>query len=293
LSVVIIINPVAGGARPSAADARVQIARDALNAAGEPGAVVVTERVGHGRELAARAVKDGARLVIAWGGDGTLNEVGSALAFTSAALGIVPAGSGNGLARELGVARHPADAIAQAVRATPRAIDVGEIDGRLFVNLAGIGFDAHVAAKFAIPGRRRGALGYADLTARALASYVPLDYRIHTGGKVRNTRAMLLTLANSAQYGNGARIAPGARVDDGLLDLVVFEERSRFATVCALPHLFNGTVANVRGCRIDRLREVTIEADHPLTFHVDGEPAAGGTTLHGRVHPAALMVAIA
>jgi len=293
VSVVIIINPVAGGARPSTASSRVQIARDALKAAGETGEVIVTEAVGHGRELAARAVNNGARLVIAWGGDGTLNEIGSAVAFTSAALGIVPAGSGNGLARELGVSRRPAEAIARSLCAAPRPIDVGEIEGRLFINLAGVGFDAHIATEFAVPGRRRGFLGYVAVTARALASYVPLEYRIRSDGQVRTTRAVLLTLANSAQFGNGACIAPGARLDDGWLDLVAFEERSRFATVCALPRLFNGTVEKVRGCRIDRVREVAIEADRPLTFHVDGEPVAGGTTLRARVHPAALRVAVA
>ena len=90
---------------------------------------------------------------------------------------------------------------------------------------------------------------------------------------------MLVTIANSAQFGNGARIAPGARVDDGLLDLVVVEERSRLATVCQLPRLFNGTVGRIRGCSIRRIREVTIEADRPMTFHVDGEPVQGGTRL--------------
>jgi YegS/Rv2252/BmrU family lipid kinase len=255
--------------------------------------VVVTEHVGHGRELAAAAAAAGARLVIAWGGDGTISEVASSLIGSNVALGIVPAGSGNGLARELGIARRPAAAIADAVRATPSPIDVGDVEGRYFVNTAGIGFDAHVASRFATASRR-GFLGYVNVTARALASYVPLEYRISVDGRpAQIVRAVLVTIANSAQFGNGARIAPGAKVDDGELDLVTFEERSRFRTLCALPRLFNGTANRIAGCTTTRLQQVTISADAPLTFHVDGEPVLGGTTLRARVHPAALRVAVA
>jgi diacylglycerol kinase (ATP) len=271
----------------------VRLARHTTAASRVDATVVVTERVGHGRELAAAAAAAGARLVIAWGGDGTISEVASALIGSDVALGIVPAVSGNGLARELGIARRPAAAIANAVRATPSPIDVGDVEGRYFVNTAGIGFDAHIASRFAT-ARRRGFLGYVNITARALASYVPLDYRISVdGGAVQTARAVLVTIANSAQFGNGARIAPGARVDDGELDLVTFEERSRWRTVCALPRLFNGTANRIAGCTTTRLHEVTISADAPLTFHVDGEPVAGGTTLRARVHPAALRVAVA
>jgi len=170
-------------------------------------------------------------------------------------------------------------------------MDVGEIEGRYFVNAAGMGFDAHIASQFA-SSKRRGFLGYAGITARALASYVPLTYRITTGGTTVETRAVLVTLANSAQFGNGALIAPGARVDDGELDLVVVEERSRFRTICSVPHLFTGTANKIAGCRIARVTEVTIEAPAPMTFHVDGEPVQNGTRLRARVHPHALHIAV-
>lgn len=291
MSVAIIINPISGGARPEAARAKAQIALAVVAAHGDHPEVFVTEGVGHARELAKTAVRRGMRLVLAWGGDGTMNEVASALVFDDVPLGIIPAGSGNGLARELGIARRPEQAIADALAAEARPIDVGELEGRYFVNIAGIGFDAHIAAQFAA-ATRRGFVGYAGITARALTGYVPLEYRISSRGATQTVRAVLVTIANSAQFGNGALIAPGARVDDGELDLVVFEERSRFKTVCALPRLFNGTVGQVRGCNITRIREVTIEADQPLTYHVDGEPVVGGTRLRARIHPSALMVAI-
>jgi diacylglycerol kinase (ATP) len=299
VSTVFIINPISGGASPRAARARAQLALAVVDRHGDPVDVLVTEGVGHARELAKSAVRRGARLVLAWGGDGTINEVVSALAFGDVPLGIVPAGSGNGLARELGVNMRAEKAIAEALQAVPRPMDLGEIDdpstplgtGHLFANIAGIGFDAHIASQFAT-ATRRGFIGYAGITARALTGYVPQIYRVTTGGVERSHRAILVTIANSAQFGNNARIAPGARVDDGELDLVVMEERSRFGTVCHLPRLFNGTVARAPGCSIRRVREVTIESDQPMTYHVDGEPIQGGTRLRARIHPGALRVAV-
>ena len=168
---------------------------------------------------------------------------------------------------------------------------MGEIEGRLFVSIAGVGVDAHVASRFNAPSnRRRGFLGYAGITARALASYTPMRYRITVDGGVADVRAILVTIANSAQFGNGARIAPGALLDDGFLDLVVLQEHSRLKTLVHFPRLFTGSVAAVPGCRLERVTDVVIEADEPMTFHVDGEPCEGGRRLHARVHPAALKV---
>jgi diacylglycerol kinase (ATP) len=294
LSVAIIINPVSGGARPDAARRRAELAAAVVDTHGDRAEVFVTERAGHARELARAAAGRGVRLVIAWGGDGTINEVASALAFDDVPLGIVPAGSGNGLALELGIDRRPERAIANALRAEPRPMDVGEIDGRLFVNIAGIGFDAHVAAQFNGPDNtRRGLLGYLGVTSRALFGYEPSHYRLAFGEARSEVCAVLVTIANSAQYGNNARIAPHARVDDGELDLVVVEERSRLHTLLSLPHLFRGTAERVPGCTITRITQGTIEADQPMTFHVDGETVHGGTRLSVRVHPAALRVAVA
>jgi YegS/Rv2252/BmrU family lipid kinase len=292
-SATFVINPIAGGGTVRAAERNARLALSIAEGLRVPAEVFVTTHAGHARELAKAAAGRGARLVMAWGGDGTINEVMSALVGSDVALGIVPAGSGNGLARELGIDRRPPLAIANALAARPRPIDVGQLEGRYFVNTAGIGFDAHIASRFAT-AHRRGFLGYAGITARALTSYVPLHYRVTVAGAAeQRVRAVLLTIANSAQFGNGAIIAPGARVDDGELDLVIFEERSRFRTVCALPRLFNGTADRIAGCRITRLREVTVSAEAPLTFHVDGEPVEGGTTLRARVHPGALRVAVA
>jgi YegS/Rv2252/BmrU family lipid kinase len=299
MSVAIIINPVSGGVASSEVLRRIELAKSMIERLDEPGQVHVSQRRGHARELAADAAATGARLVMAWGGDGTVNEVASALAGGETALGIIPAGSGNGLARHLGVARQPGKAISQALAAVPRKIDVGELGGRVFASVAGIGFDAHIAGCFDrdVSGRR-GLSTYARITVRELWGYEPAVYRIdertneRVTGTARDRRALLITFANSAQFGNGARIAPAARVDDGRLDMVVFEEVSRFATVCGLPRLFNGTVGRLRGVSTEQITEATVEAAQPIAFHVDGEPVQGGRSLRAQVRAGALNVCV-
>jgi len=291
MQATIIINPISGVTRGSAATARADLARRVAASVGADADVAVTEGPGHARDLARAAAARGTDAVLAWGGDGTMNEVASALAFGGVPLGIVPSGSGNGLARELRIDPRPERAIAAALRATPRPIDVGEIEGRLFVNAAGAGVDAHIASRFNAPdNRRRGFLGYVNVTVRVLVTYVPARYRITSADGTIEVCALLVTLANSSQFGNGARIAPGARLDDGLLDLVVVDERSTLKAFWHMPRLFTGAGERIPGCRIQQVREVTIESDQPLIFHVEGEVCVGAKRLHARVHPRALKV---
>jgi diacylglycerol kinase family enzyme len=123
-------------------------------------------------------------------------------------------------------------------------------------------------------------------------TYRPQTYRIDWQNGATSCRALLVTLANASEFGNGARIAPCARVDDGRLDLVVVVEKSRLQTVLAIPRLFTGGVGRVRGVSINQIERATIESDHAMAFHVDGEPAQGGIRLEARVHPAALKVCV-
>ncbi len=294
MSIVIIINPVAGARGPDAAvGARVDLARRVAAESGEAADVFVTTGRGHARALARDARAGGARLVIAWGGDGTVNEVASALAFGDVPFAVVPAGSGNGLARELGVPADPAAALRAALRAAPRAIDAGELGGRLFVNIAGLGFDAHIAARFNDPQNgRRGLLGYALLTVRELGRYVACRYEISTPDAHLAVRALLVVIANGTEFGNRMRIAPGARVDDGALDLVVVEDRPGLARLWNLRRLITGSVERAPIWSSRRIERVTIESDAPILFHVDGEPIQGGVRLEGRVHPGALRMCV-
>jgi YegS/Rv2252/BmrU family lipid kinase len=289
--VTVLINPVSGGARPHHARQRAVLAAAAVEARGLEGEIFVTGRRGQARELAASALRRGTTRVVAWGGDGTVNEVASAIAFSDVAMGIVPAGSGNGLAGELGLPSDPARALDIALDGRPRPIDVGEMNGRYFVNVAGVGFDADVARRFdAAPNRRRGFLSYVWLTAQSLLQYTPARYTVTAGEWRRSVRALLVVVANGTEFGNRMRIAPGARVDDGTLDVVVVEEHSRVQTIGQLPLLALGRV-NRSAVWSSHHAEVTdIESDAPMWFHVDGEPVSGGTSLRARVHPGALQV---
>jgi YegS/Rv2252/BmrU family lipid kinase len=293
MRVAVIINPISGArGHPEVARRRVQLATKLLSAAHHAHEVHVTERGGHAYELAQSAIARGASLVVAWGGDGTMNEVGRAVAFSNATLGLIPAGSGNGLARELGVPMHPERALTTALHADPRAIDVGEINGRFFFNAAGVGFDAHVTWLFNNrPRGRRGMLPYVTIAARELFAYRPPEYTVTIDGETLRSPALLIAVANSRQYGNGALIAPDARLDDGQLDVVLIRGRSPLATLWGARRLFRGTLAAAAGVLMKRVTQVTITAGEPLRFHVDGEPVAEKNThLTARIHPGALRV---
>ena len=293
MPVAVIINPASGRRRRrDDAAARRALALRVLAAAGADGTVSLTEGAGHATVLARAARARGAGLVIAWGGDGTVNEVGRALVDTETALGIVPAGSGNGLARALGIPRGSAAALQHALGAPERRIDAGSLGDRLFFNVAGVGFDAHVAHQFGRLGRPRGLRGYVNLTARGLFTWQPPACRVSVDDcEPVVHRALLLTLANGPQWGNGALIAPGALLDDGLLDLVTVEQVSPAQLARAVPRLFTGTLDRAAGVSIRRVRVVRIAGDPPLYLHVDGEPVVcTEPVLDARVLPGALRV---
>jgi diacylglycerol kinase (ATP) len=291
--VAVIINPIAGvGGSLHRARRRAEQAMDALlDEAVEP-EVSLTERRGQALELARGAVERGARLVVAWGGDGTVNEVASALAHGPAAMGIIPGGSGNGLARMLGMPADPAKAIRRLVHGADRLVDLGDANGRLFANLAGVGFDAHVAHRFAQLGTgRRGFLRYAGIVLGELGRYEAQSYDVELNDEqLPRERAFLVSFANGRQWGNGAIIAPDALIDDGLLDAVIACPRSRRALFATIPRLFLGSLAGAPGVRYSRVSVGRVSASHPLTCHVDGEPMSPGNRLEIRVRPGALRL---
>jgi YegS/Rv2252/BmrU family lipid kinase len=286
----VIINPTSGPPRRGGAAARVRLAWSTLERLGVVADVHVTERPGHAHELALAAVEAGARLVVAWGGDGTINEVGRALVHRPVSLGIVPAGSGNGLARDLGLSFNPRRALERALGSPDRVIDAGEIGGKMFFNVAGIGLDAHVAAAAGTRENRRGLIPYLLTGARNLASYRPTEYSLEIEGAGSETAALAVVIANSRQYGFNAQIAPTAALDDGVLDLVVIESRSLVGNLIRLPSLFLGSIHRQVGVRVSKVRSMVIRARTPMLFHVDGEAIEGGIELVTRVHAGALSV---
>lgn len=292
--VAVVVNPVAGVWRAGTGGAaRVALARRLLEAAGVAGTVRVTRGPGDAAALARAAVARGAALVVAWGGDGTVNEVAGVLAGQPAALGIVPAGSGNGLARALGLPRRPAAALRVALSGPERRVDVGELGGHRFVNVAGVGFDAHVAARFnARPAGRRGPAPYFALVAREVFRYRPRTYRLRLEDESLELAALLIAWANAPRYGGLAQIAPDARPDDGVLDLVAVAARAPLRLLWEARRLFWGGLRDAPGVFRRRCRTLEVAGEPPLAFHVDGEPLAGGGLLRGRVHAGALRVRV-
>jgi YegS/Rv2252/BmrU family lipid kinase len=292
LDIAIVINPVSGSrGGTDLARARAELAAAVLDRIGADAEIFLTERVGHAYDLARAALGRGATRVIAWGGDGTVSEVGRALLHAPAALGIVPAGSGNGLARALGVPRGQEAALRHAIGAGTTHIDAGELAGHVFLNIAGLGFDAVVAHAFSHRVAGRGLPGYVRVVARELLGYTPATYRVRIEGETREHRAFLLSIANGPQWGNGARIAPGARLDDGLLDLVIAQAPSPLTAALKVPRLFAGTIDRAAGVLTRRVAAITITVDEACPVHVDGEPiVCGPGDLHARVLVAALRV---
>jgi len=290
--VVVIINPISGaGKRRDAARLRAEQAAALVEQRRLNAEVFVTERPGHARELAQAALRRGATVCVAWGGDGTVNEVASALVNSQASLGIVPSGSGNGLARELGIPLDPAAAFQVVFDGCARLIDAGELDGHLFFNIAGFGLDARVAHRFAESGlERRGFLRYLELAAREVASFVPQEYALRADGHELRVRPLVMALANARQYGNGALIAPNAQLDDGKLDIVVVDHRPAWQVLLHAPRLFSGTVGQVPGVTMIRASTVSIFSETALVYHVDGEPHSGGQSVKACAHPRALRV---
>jgi diacylglycerol kinase (ATP) len=293
--VSVVINPISGsGGRPDVARRRAELAAAELERRGLEGEVFVTERAGHARELTRASLERGVRLVLAWGGDGTVNEVASVLAFTEATIGIIPSGSGNGLSRELTIPFEPAAAFDIALTAgRDRVIDAGELDGHLFFNIAGIGLDARVAHRFAAGGLvRRGFWRYLEITAQELFTYDPDEHTVVVDGEPVRVRALLIAIANARQYGNGAIIAPHARLDDGRLDVVIVPQRSIAATLVQIPRVFAGSVDRVPGVSIRCGEEIEITSGRPVLYHVDGEPFVGGASVRATVRRAALRVRV-
>lgn len=253
--------------------------------------VVPTERPLHATELARRALDEGCDTVVAIGGDGTMNEVAAALVGTRASLGLIPCGSGNGLGRHLGIPGPGKGAFRALLSGNLRIIDTGVADGHPFFNAMGLGFDAEISHRFNTLSKR-GLPAYVRTTLGALSEYQPVEYTIHAGERSLRTPAFLLTIANSDQYGNDCYIAPGAKVDDGRLDLTVVR---RLTALNALPlavRLFTKSID--RSSDVTRLQapHFVIERPSPGLLHTDGEVRPAGERIEISVRPASLRILI-
>ncbi len=253
-----------------------------------------TRRPGHARELARDAASRGYDLVVAFGGDGTVHEVVNGIMReerAEAALGIVPAGTGNDIARSFGVPSDPAEAC-RVLREKPvlRRMDLARVKDRYFVGVGGAGFDAEVAAlcnrwpKY-LPGTITYVLGIFAL----LATFNPVEVELALDGEVLRQRILLVALGNTQYYGGGMRMCPLARPDDGLLEVVVAGPLGKLETIRLLPTLFKGRHILHRLVSCYRAREVSIRSATPLSLQADGE-VLGQLPATFRVLPGALPV---
>lgn len=270
------------------------IIRDVLDGTGVAYDIVRTERRGHGTALALQAAEEGIDLVVAAGGDGTLNEVGSALLGRKTILGLLPCGSGNGFARAMGIPLDLRRACTGLLRPEIRLLDVGKIGEAAFFSTAGVGLDAEVSRRYAgLPRGRYGFFTFAYLAFDIFRKYKPADVLVVLEDR-RNIRAhpLILTVANTSQYGYGAMIAPGARPDDGLLDLCIVENTDILRLLWHARRLFNGTIHQMPGVQLFQGRTMRIVRSDPGLFHVDGEPKTGDATLEVTVVPEGIRMAL-
>ncbi|PJF38513.1 MAG: hypothetical protein CUN55_17070, partial [Phototrophicales bacterium] len=184
--------------------------------------IVYTQAAGHASELAKKAIQEKYTAVVAVGGDGTVNEVAQVLIHSPLHLGIIPQGSGNGLARHLGIPMDTTKAIERLLSPKSMKIDAAKANGNYFFCTSGVGFDAHVSASFAAR-THRGLSGYIFFALQEGFGYRPLTYTIEWHGRVLHTEAFLIAVANSTQYGNNAYIAPQADIQDGQLDVCIIK----------------------------------------------------------------------
>jgi YegS/Rv2252/BmrU family lipid kinase len=292
VKVAAIINPISGaGADVHAAERRTAMVREELDRRSLSGEIDLTERAGHAHLLARRAADAHADLVIVWGGDGTVNEAGAALLGTRTALGVVPAGSGNGLAASLCCRRDPRAAICAALDGTTRPIDAGLLDGRPFFNIAGIGVDARVARLFNLRGRgARGLWPYVLIGLREACRYAAVDYEIELDGEATRVRALLIAFANGREYGNGMTLCARAELDDGLLDATIVEDRPVVSRLLHARHLARGAAERAPRVVSRQIRRAVVRAPVPMEYHLDGEPGSASGAIQIEVRPRALNV---
>ena len=282
-----IVNPAAGdgaGARVGAGLAR------ELEAAGFKVEIIQTPAPGEAARIAREASADGCRTIIAVGGDGTANEVANGLVGTSTALALYPSGSGNDFARSLGYPRTRRDIGRFLAGARRRVIDVGEVNGRIFVNAAGVGIDGHVAERVEASARIVGAtLGYFVGALVSIATYRPQPMRLRIDDQTIEGKHLLVVAANGTYFGSGMHIAPKAKIDDGLFDVIVAGDLGRWASLVALAKLYRGTHVSGRDVLAFRARSLDVELERELPTQADGEPVRA-RSLAVRMLPGALTV---
>jgi diacylglycerol kinase (ATP) len=285
-----IVNPAAGHGRGAALVRRIA---GEFDRAGMTLEVVVTPGPAEAARLAAGAVDEGHTIVLAVGGDGTANEVANGIIGSDAALALYPIGQGNDFARSLGYPRgrkrkHVARWLVDEARR--RTIDVGEVNGRLFLNAAGVGIDGDVAQRIArSPTLSSSKVGYLLGSLVSVATYRPQPMEVRIDGETLLGRYLAIVASNGTFFGGGMRPAPRARLDDGMLDVTLAGNVGKLGALAALAKIYVGKHEDGTTIVTRTARELDIDLEHEMPMELDGE-AARADRLSIRVRPGALNV---
>jgi YegS/Rv2252/BmrU family lipid kinase len=264
----LLVNPSSGHGRGRSALPRVEAAFEAHGLAFR---TLLTRSMEHGVEAARLAVQAG-EVPVVLGGDGLIGRIGGALAGTGSPLGLLPGGRGNDLCRVLGIPPDPVDAVSVIAAGAERSIDVGEVNGRRFLCIASLGLDSVVNGIANRARFLRGKLVYTYAALRALATWRTAHFSVTLDhGEAIAVDGYAVAVANGGVYGGGMRLAPDAKLDDGLLDVVITGEVGKLRFVLNLPKVFRGTHVDEPEIAVTRARTVRISADRPFEVYGDGE----------------------
>ena len=253
--------------------------------------IAITQYAGHASEIATKAKDDGVDVVVAVGGDGTVNEVARAIVHSNTALGIIPCGSGNGLARHLLLPLNVRKAIDVINRGEVRQLDYGIINDYPVFCTCGMGFDAFVSMKFAEAGKR-GPITYVENVLREGLKYKPETYTIEDDNGTLQYKAFLISCANASQYGNNAYIAPQASMSDGLMDVIIMEPFDVFEAPQISIEMFSKTLDKNSKIKTFRTRHLHIHRDKPGVIHYDGDPVMTGADIDIELKPKGINIIV-
>ena len=284
--IVFVVNPISG---TQGKKAILKWIDERLDQSIYDYSIVKTEYAGHATQIAANAVQEKVDVVVAIGGDGTITEIARSLVHTNTALGIIPCGSGNGLARHLRIPMEPKAAIDVLNRGHELCIDYGKINNIPFFCTCGVGFDAFISLKFADSGKR-GLLTYLENTLHESLTYQPETYEIENEEGTMKYKAWLIACGNASQYGNDAYIAPQASLTDGLMDVTIMEPFTVLDVPSLSFQLFNKTIDQNSRVKTMRAKKIKIHRVNDGVMHFDGDPLMAGKELEVEIVPAGLRV---
>ena len=270
--ILFIINPISGGLNKAFIPNLIDKYLDHKIFEAE---IIYSEYIGHARKLAEWRLKNQFDIVVAVGGDGTINEVASVMESSGKLMGIIPCGSGNGLARTLKIPLKNSDAIERLNGLKIIQIDTGILNGKKFFNMAGLGFDAHISSLFA-KDKKRGFSGYIKTTLNEISKYKPDNYQIEVDGQLLKQECFMLSIANSSQYGNNAHVSPTASVQDGLLDVCLIKPFPMYIFPSLGYRMFSKSADGSKFVRIVKGKEILIKRSKAGPVHLDGEPQQMG-----------------